>query len=172
MLDGSTTTLPRRRVSIIIRDFPLDIWHPMYFRQATTGIGAMVGMVPDTMAGGNKLAVKLVIECHNPNLIPPIITLYHNDKQTVYEVIVEGRGLLGEGQLAPPTPPPGGGYQRPPLQPEHDQLFHIAPYIPATEGAQMPVANTGPKQKRGTGSRYQHVQAAVHSGLRCAMFMH
>lgn len=104
MLDGSTTTLPRRRVSIIIRGFPLDIWHPMYFRQATTGIGAMVGMVPDTMAGGNKLAVKLVIECHNPNLIPPIITLYHNDKQTVYEVIVEGRGLLGEGQLAPPTP--------------------------------------------------------------------
>ncbi|KAF3335889.1 hypothetical protein FCM35_KLT20396 [Carex littledalei] len=52
-LDGSEPGNSGHRIMVTIYDFPLDFWHPIYFRQATVGMGRMLGFATDAMSTAN-----------------------------------------------------------------------------------------------------------------------
>lgn len=65
---------PQNRVLITIRDFPLAFWLPFYFRQATASMGKLAGYVQSQDNGDSKSFLRLLLDCHDTNLIP---TSYH-----------------------------------------------------------------------------------------------
>lgn len=100
-LNASLSLPPTRRVSIKIHDFPVDFWHPTYFRQAITGMGTLAGIPADVARGDNKAFVQLSINCHDVLLIPYTLMLGHDGKWTSCRVELEGRQdplVNGEGQ--------------------------------------------------------------------------
>lgn len=85
---------------IAITNFPLDLWHPIYFTQATSSIGNLVGMAADTLTGGNRAKLVLFVECPDDTVLPPSITVFHKAKQTICAIeAVEGDIAQGQGGL-------------------------------------------------------------------------
>lgn len=107
-LDGSAASPLAQRVTIKVTDFPLDYWHPVYFRQATSSLGTLLGMAPEAIEG-NMATIRLLIATHDLSLIPPTITLHHNNRTSICPVFLEGNP-----DRAPP-PPPGLPPPGPPL---------------------------------------------------------
>lgn len=107
-LQGSNPARLRRRVLLRIRDFPIDFWHPTYFRQATTSMGVMVGFAADTLTSGDMARVLILLDCYDTTIIPPSIHIFHADQFTECLIDFEAWPEV-DGPLPPHPPPPDQG---------------------------------------------------------------
>lgn len=78
------------RVLISILDFPLDYWHPVYFRQAVSGMGKMVGIDQQSLRGISKKCVNLMIDCVDRRLIPRRLYVGHGNQWSKCLVVHHG----------------------------------------------------------------------------------
>lgn len=118
-LDSSQASPPSQRVTIKIVHFPLEHWHPFYFRQATSAMGTLMALSPEVTTGGNMATARLLIQTHDLGLIPPSITLHHRNKTTVCQVLID------EAPEPHPHPPPGPPPGSPPPSREREQHEEI-----------------------------------------------
>lgn len=97
-INPSSFMPPSFRATIKIHDFPVDFWHPVYFRQAMSAMGVIVAIPGEVLRGQNKAFVKLFLDCYDPKLIPHRIYVGHGEKWSECRVELQGR----------PTQPGGG----------------------------------------------------------------
>lgn len=105
-IESSSPLPPCTRAHISIHDFPLEFWHPFYFRQAVTSMGTLVGVSSEALRGLNRKEVGLVIDCPDLNLVPFTLRVGHRDRWTDCHVVLEGRPSALESHDQPPQPPP------------------------------------------------------------------
>lgn len=118
---------PRQQRVVTLHDFPIDYWHPFYFRQATSGMGILAAVFQQSLRGEGKPNAKLLIHCNDPNLIPHKLIVGHGEDWTECLVELEGRQLLPEADH-PPPPDPGDINPNPQAPPP---LAHIVlPLLP------------------------------------------
>lgn len=79
-LDRDDTLPPKQSVILTIHSFPLDYWHPKYFRQVTAAMGILTGVSQEALRGENKTHLKLMIDCHDLKLIPHTLVVGHNGR--------------------------------------------------------------------------------------------
>lgn len=105
-------------VHITIHRFPVDLWHPFYFRQAVAAMGILTGVSKNGLRGLNKDSLRLRLLCADFNLIPYNIYIGHENQWSTCQVDLDGRPSIGEDNQppSPPSPPspssPGGGLNR------------------------------------------------------------
>lgn len=118
---------------ILIHDFPLDYWHPIYFRQAVSGMGNLIGVSQDGLRGSDKASLCLKIECFDLGLIPRILRVGHGNRWS--DCLVERIAEQDPPEQPPPPDPEGGDAPRfPPVGRIHNHT--VRPYIPpARRGA-------------------------------------
>lgn len=105
-LDNSNPLPQRRRVILTIHHFPVDFWHPHYFRQALAGMGIMAGVPMECILSGGRSAVQVILDCHNTKLIPYFLLVGHKDRWTTCRIDMEGRPPLPPPQMPDNHPPP------------------------------------------------------------------
>lgn len=93
------------KVRVTLRNFPIDFFHPHYYRQATASMGVMTGVDRDCLRGSHRSYVRLFLDCPDLRLIPHILVVGHNGAWTECPVELEMRGAL-PGAPQPPAPPP------------------------------------------------------------------
>lgn len=107
-LDSSSSLPPRRRVLVLIKNFPVDYWHPCYFRQATSSWGTMAGIAPENLSGDDKKVLKLLMDVHETKLVPFKLFVGHQNRWTECEVDIDGRRAPRNRSDNPPPPPDSG----------------------------------------------------------------
>lgn len=172
-LDGAEQASQRQRIMVTIHNSPLDVWHPIYFRQATVAMGVMLGFLSNTMTTGNMARARILIACPNTDIIPPYISVHHMNKITHCPVEWEPLQDLDESPTPPdsPLPPPlhnhpnPGQNQQPPQPPNqpNSNLF------PPRRIRRLPVPQPDPSQTASpaAASKIQiqtSIIAAVHAG--------
>lgn len=126
---------PPIRVHLTIHDFPLDYWHPLYFRQAVSGLGIMVGVSQDALRGFNKAVLCLWVDCYDLNLIPTTLRVCHESGWS--DCLVEWQdGASPTFTLPPPPPHSGADSTRVPPEVLH-QAQLVRPYIPPCRRNQL-----------------------------------
>lgn len=103
-LNGSNPLPTLQRVHLTILDFPIDYWHPYYFRQALASMGFVTGVHRDSSTGDDSTAVRLWLDTFDPGLIPFQLMVHHDEGWTTCQILMEGR--LDGDHVAPPPPPP------------------------------------------------------------------
>lgn len=104
-LDQSRPLPPCRRITITIRGFPPNYFHPYYFRLAVTGMGTMVAVTTECLQG-NMSYVRLILDTPDLNLIPYYLYVGHEGRWTHCVVELEGRQPPTDRNFpAPPVPP-------------------------------------------------------------------
>lgn len=139
---------PTFRAMITIHDFPVDYWHPVYFRQATSAMGVIVAIPGEVLRGRNQGKVRLLLDCVDPKLIPHKLILGHGDKWTTCKVHLDGRPDQGDGAAPPPPPPEGGGRGNGPDSDSDEQEDFPDPYLPPWRrlGIQLPTPVIDPNR--------------------------
>ena len=93
---------PSNRTLLRIHNFPLDYWHPYYFRQAVSGIGVLMGVSQEGLRGSNKTSLSLLVDCYDYALIPCILRVGHGSRWS--DCPVERANSDGHLQGNPPPP--------------------------------------------------------------------
>lgn len=89
---------PSFQAIVTIHDFPVDFWHPVYFRQAISAMGVLVAIPGEVLRGDNKGQVKLLIDCVDPKLIPYKLIVGHGEEWSECRVSLQGRPEPREGE--------------------------------------------------------------------------
>lgn len=97
---------PTRR-TIIIEDFPVDLWHWEYFKQATNSMGTLVEIAPECIDGRVKSYVRLAIDCYDVAQVPHLLYIWYSGVKTRCHVYLEGR-QPPNGFFQWPQPPDEG----------------------------------------------------------------
>lgn len=79
-LDNSDVLPPSRRIHITITGYPVDFWHPFYFRQATSSFGVMIGVSPESLRGENQSSFRLMVEVHDLKQVPYLLYVGHRGR--------------------------------------------------------------------------------------------
>lgn len=127
-LDSSSPISPTQRICLTIHDFPVDFLHPSYLRQATTGMGVLIGYASSDIVEGNLARVRLLIETLDPSYVPPSICIFHNGRVSVCLITMNE-----EGPADPPThpqPPPNVGASLAGMQQYGPDQYQQLPYLP------------------------------------------
>lgn len=103
-LNGSDPLPTLHRVHLTILDFPLDYWHPFYFRQAMASIGFVKGIQRECLNGEDSTAIRLWLDTPDTSLIPFQLMVGHQDRWTACQILMEGR-LEPPQEFSPPPPP-------------------------------------------------------------------
>lgn len=129
-LDSSFTLPPRRRVLVMIKNFPVDYWHPCYFRQATSSWGTMAGIAPENLSGEDKTVLKMLMDVHDNKLVPFKLFVGHQNRWTECEVEMDGRRAPRPVSDTPPPPPNLGGDHFSDTDEDDSPPRQEPPYIP------------------------------------------
>lgn len=78
------------RVHLTILDFPIDYWHPHYFRQALISVGKVSSIHRDCITGEDSTALRLWIDTPHTNLIPHKLYLGLQENWTECTILMEG----------------------------------------------------------------------------------
>lgn len=122
---------PKQNIIITISDFPVNYWHPRFFRQVTAAMGILREVAHQNLTGKNKALLRLGLECYDLSLIPPSIFVGHDGQWTECRVEIEGRHTARNGGDSPPPPPsspPEGDHGA--NQPEGALQEPPGPYLP------------------------------------------
>lgn len=118
---------PSSQLLILVHDFPIAYWHPIYFRQAVSGMGNLLGVSNDALRGTDKSKLCLRIECYDLGLIPTVLRVGHGNRWS--DCLIE---RIGEDGSVVNSSPPNHGSDDIPLLPPVDRIQHhtVRPYIP------------------------------------------
>lgn len=126
-LQSSSPLPPPVDVVIAITGFPTDFQHPFYYRQATTGMGTLTGVLYEGMQGEDRRQVRLMLRCYAVELIPSFLYVGHGGRWTKCSVRIED-GILDGAREDPP----------PPLSPEEIDLVQATPPEEEEEEQRVP----------------------------------
>lgn len=93
------------QVTITIHRFPLDFWHPFYFRQAVAAMGVLTGVSDHCLRGEVKSSLRLRILCADRALIPYFLYIGHKGEWSKCRIDFDGRVPLMSNDDPPTTPP-------------------------------------------------------------------
>lgn len=103
-LNGSEPLPDMHRVHLTILDFPIDFWHPFYFREALASMGIVRGVQRECLNGDDSTAVRLWLDSPDLQLIPFQLIVGHDGRWTTCQILLDGR--LDSNPDYPPPPPP------------------------------------------------------------------
>lgn len=89
------------RELICITGFPIDFWHPCFFRQATAKLGNLVGVNQEALRGEDRSQVQLMLECAENMQIPTELEVGHNGVWSKCKI----HRQTGAEASQPPLPP-------------------------------------------------------------------
>lgn len=95
---------PVQRETIVIRGFPIDLWHEEFFSRAVASMGSMVSIAPECLDGRTKCYATISIDCDHAGLIPTRLYVGHDGIRTRCTVQLVGRDIvtpLISGNLRP-----------------------------------------------------------------------
>lgn len=117
---------------IAISDFPTNFRHPYYYRQATSAMGIMMGVV-----GIDRLQIRLMLRCYARELIPAYLFVGHGELWSKCTISVQV-DELGDGGGDEPSPPPtqlepetlSGNEEEPETLSGDEEEHPSLPYVP------------------------------------------
>lgn len=137
-LDSSDVLPPSRRVLLTIKRFPVEFWHPYYFRQATSSFGVLAGIAPECLSGDKQDNLRIQMDVHDLKQVPYVLYVGHRCRWTECEVEMDGRRPLRN--LDHQSPPSSQDYDESSEDEIEDvtpTLDHAPPQIPPLRWQEM-----------------------------------
>lgn len=90
---------PHFRVHLLILHYPLEFWHPCFFKSLTSSFGATIYIADGNAKGNDRTALRLTVHVVDPLRISKSVVILHEGRWKRCKVVVKGWYFEGD------TPP-------------------------------------------------------------------